>query len=166
MYPVKSCESARAFQPAENGLNCPERRWHKQSAFYAEGSSRLSKATKVSYLAVTVPWPGRLVVTGEPGQTAGGAPTSHAGHLRGEGKPLVLKGGTALLLGYNLERFSENLDFDLTISLQGHLNIESICRNATKKLAGRGIKVSARRCLSVLKCQIPGYFQGPLLSGP
>ncbi|TVP60585.1 MAG: nucleotidyl transferase AbiEii/AbiGii toxin family protein [Halomonadaceae bacterium] len=59
-----------------------------------------------------------------------------------EGKPLVLKGGTALLLGYQLERFSEDLDFDLTIVLKGHLNIESICRSATKKLAGRGIKLT------------------------
>lgn len=59
-----------------------------------------------------------------------------------EGKPLVLKGGTALLLGYDLQRFSEDLDFDLTMPLQGHLNIESICKNAVKKLAGKGIKVS------------------------
>jgi predicted nucleotidyltransferase component of viral defense system len=62
--------------------------------------------------------------------------------IHDEGKPLVLKGGTALLLGYNLQRFSEDLDFDLTMPLQGHLNIESICKSAVKKLAGRGIRVS------------------------
>jgi predicted nucleotidyltransferase component of viral defense system len=38
--------------------------------------------------------------------------------IHDEGKPLVLKGGTALLLGYDLQRFSEDLDFDLTTSLQ------------------------------------------------
>jgi len=27
-------------------------------------------------------------------------------------KPLVLKGGTALMLYYNLDRFSEDIDFD------------------------------------------------------
>lgn len=62
--------------------------------------------------------------------------------IHDEGKPLVLKGGTALLLGYDLQRFSEDLDFDLTTSLQGHLNIERICNSAIKKLAGKGIKVS------------------------
>lgn len=62
--------------------------------------------------------------------------------IHDEGKPVVLKGGTALLLGYNLQRFSEDLDFDLTMPLRGHLNVENICRNAVKKLAGRGIKVS------------------------
>lgn len=62
--------------------------------------------------------------------------------IHDEGKPLVLKGGTALLLGYDLQRFSEDLDFDLTTALQGHLNIERICNSAIKKLAGKGIKVS------------------------
>lgn len=61
--------------------------------------------------------------------------------IHDEGKPLVLKGGTALLLGYDLQRFSEDLDFDLTAPLKGHLNVESICRAAIKKLAGRGIQV-------------------------
>lgn len=62
--------------------------------------------------------------------------------IQEEDKPLVLKGGTALFLGYNLQRFSEDLDFDLTIPLKGHLNMESICKNALKKLAGQGFKVT------------------------
>lgn len=61
--------------------------------------------------------------------------------IHDEGKPVVLKGGTALLLGYDLDRFSEDLDFDLTKVLQGHINVESICRSAVKKLAGQGIRV-------------------------
>jgi len=31
--------------------------------------------------------------------------------------PYVLKGGTALMFGYNLDRFSEDLDFDSTKKL-------------------------------------------------
>lgn len=31
-----------------------------------------------------------------------------------ENKPLVLKGGTALMLCYQIDRFSEDLDFDLS----------------------------------------------------
>lgn len=62
--------------------------------------------------------------------------------IQEEGKPLVLKGGTSLLLGYGLQRFSEDLDFDLTTSLRGKLNVESICKAAVKKLAGKGIKVT------------------------
>ena len=38
--------------------------------------------------------------------------------IHDENKPLVLKGGTALLLGYDLQRFSEDLDFDLTMPLE------------------------------------------------
>ncbi len=49
-----------------------------------------------------------------------------------DNKPLVLKGGTALLLCYGLDRFSEDLDFDIECSLRGHINIESVCRQAVK----------------------------------
>lgn len=57
-------------------------------------------------------------------------------------KPLVLKGGTALLLGYDLKRFSEDLDFDLTKALKGHVNMEAICKAALRKLAQQGVKVT------------------------
>lgn len=57
-------------------------------------------------------------------------------------KPLVLKDGTALLLCYHLQRFSEDLDFDLTTELRGHINMESICRAGMAKLAKQGIKIS------------------------
>ncbi|MBS9779560.1 MAG: nucleotidyl transferase AbiEii/AbiGii toxin family protein [Moraxellaceae bacterium] len=42
-------------------------------------------------------------------------------------KPLVLKGGTALLLAYGLDRFSEDLDFDVSDELKakGTLNLKS-----------------------------------------
>lgn len=56
-------------------------------------------------------------------------------------KPLVLKGGTALLLGYDLKRFSEDLDFDLTKELKSHVNIEAICKSALQKLGRQGVKV-------------------------
>ncbi len=38
-------------------------------------------------------------------------------------KPLVLKGGTALMLAYNLDRYSEDIDYDSStkIDLPGHL---------------------------------------------
>ncbi|AXS85271.1 nucleotidyl transferase AbiEii/AbiGii toxin family protein [Marinobacter sp. Arc7-DN-1] len=62
--------------------------------------------------------------------------------IHDENKPLVLKGGTALLLGYDLQRFSEDLDFDLTMPLEGHLNVKSICKSALKKLTGQGIRVT------------------------
>lgn len=58
-----------------------------------------------------------------------------------ERKPLVLKGGTALLLGYGLDRFSEDLDFDLTTRLEGHLNILSLCRSATHALSRSNVPV-------------------------
>ncbi|MGO1500901.1 MAG: nucleotidyl transferase AbiEii/AbiGii toxin family protein [Marinobacter sp.] len=59
--------------------------------------------------------------------------------IQEDGKPLVLKGGTALLLGYDLKRFSEDLDFDLTKELKSHVNIEAICRAAQRKLRRQGI---------------------------
>lgn len=59
-----------------------------------------------------------------------------------DNKPLVLKGGTALLLCYNLQRFSEDLDFDLTKELHGHINMESVCRAGVAKLTKQGIKIS------------------------
>jgi predicted nucleotidyltransferase component of viral defense system len=37
-------------------------------------------------------------------------------------KPLVLKGGTALMLCYQIDRFSEDLGFDLSLELKTHLN--------------------------------------------
>ena len=43
--------------------------------------------------------------------------------------PLVLKGGTALMLAYGLDRFSEDLDFDSPVKL----NLESKIRKAIPK---------------------------------
>ena len=47
-------------------------------------------------------------------------------------KPLILKGGTALMLGYGLERFSEDLDFDIadTYTGKGTIKLDSILKNA------------------------------------
>lgn len=62
--------------------------------------------------------------------------------IQQDDKPLVLKGGTALLLGYNLDRFSEDLDFDLAKELTGHVNIEAICKAAQRKLGQNGVKLT------------------------
>ena len=62
--------------------------------------------------------------------------------VHSEDKPLVLKGGTALLLAYNLQRFSEDLDFDLTVGLQGHINLESLCRSAVRRLSRQGLNLA------------------------
>jgi len=62
--------------------------------------------------------------------------------IQQEDRPLVLKGGTALLLAYNLDRFSEDLDFDVTKDLQGHVNVEAICKLALRNLGKQGVKVS------------------------
>ena len=47
-------------------------------------------------------------------------------------KPLVLKGGTALMLGYGLQRFSEDLDFDIadTYTGKGTIKLDSVLKNA------------------------------------
>lgn len=45
--------------------------------------------------------------------------------------PLVLKGGTALLLAYGLDRFSEDLDFDS----DKHMNLESKIKKSVSKYA-------------------------------
>jgi predicted nucleotidyltransferase component of viral defense system len=51
------------------------------------------------------------------------------GHLRDT--PMVLKGGTALLLAYNLDRFSEDLDFDCDKKIR----LEARIKDALKNLA-------------------------------
>ena len=56
-------------------------------------------------------------------------------------KPLVLKGGTALMLCYQIDRFSEDLDFDLSRELKTHLNLESLCKEGLKKLNMQGEKI-------------------------
>ena len=48
--------------------------------------------------------------------------------------PLVLKGGTALLLCYGLDRFSEDLDFDSPKKLNLESRIENVLRPMTKEL--------------------------------
>jgi len=48
--------------------------------------------------------------------------------------PLVLKGGTALLLCYGLDRFSEDLDFDAPKKLNLESRIEHALRPATESL--------------------------------
>ncbi|MBP5789713.1 MAG: nucleotidyl transferase AbiEii/AbiGii toxin family protein [Neisseriaceae bacterium] len=47
-------------------------------------------------------------------------------------KPLILKGGTALMLGYGLERFSEDLDFDIADTYTGKstIKLDSVLKNA------------------------------------
>lgn len=47
-------------------------------------------------------------------------------------KPLILKGGSALMFGYGLERFSEDLDFDIAASYQGKstIKLENILKKA------------------------------------
>ncbi len=48
--------------------------------------------------------------------------------------PLVLKGGTALLLCYGLDRFSEDLDFDAPKKLNLESRIENALRPITQQL--------------------------------
>lgn len=48
--------------------------------------------------------------------------------------PLVLKGGTALLLCYGLARFSEDLDFDASKMLNLENRIEHALRPVTQAL--------------------------------
>ncbi|MDR0666737.1 MAG: nucleotidyl transferase AbiEii/AbiGii toxin family protein [Campylobacteraceae bacterium] len=47
-------------------------------------------------------------------------------------KPLILKGGTALMLGYGLDRFSEDLDFDIAQSFKGEnsIKLDSVLKNS------------------------------------
>jgi len=49
--------------------------------------------------------------------------------------PLILKGGTALLFAYGLNRFSEDLDFDSN----KHLRLE----NRIEKAAGNLVKIDS-----------------------
>lgn len=48
-----------------------------------------------------------------------------------EQKPYVLKGGTALMLAYGLDRFSEDLDFDVYSDFKGShkANLSSVLKN-------------------------------------
>ena len=48
-----------------------------------------------------------------------------------ENKPFVLKGGTALMIAYGLDRFSEDLDFDVYSDLKGshRANLSSMLKN-------------------------------------
>lgn len=80
--------------------------------------------------------------------------------IHSEDKPLVLKGGTALLLGYNLQRFSEDLDFDLTVALKGHINLESLCRTAVRKISREGLNL-ALSSFKVLKIRKPPIAVAP-----
>lgn len=59
-----------------------------------------------------------------------------------DNKPLILKGGTALLLCYGLDRFSEDLDFDLEHPIATHMNVESLCQEAVKRVNKRGLRAS------------------------
>ena len=56
-------------------------------------------------------------------------------------KPLVLKGGAALMLGYGLKRLSQDLDFDLTADIKTHLNIESVLKATVSDLRRIGMAV-------------------------
>lgn len=58
-----------------------------------------------------------------------------------EDTPLCLKGGTSLLLAYGLDRFSEDLDFDITKNIESFLNIEGICKKAVANLNRKGMGV-------------------------
>lgn len=61
-----------------------------------------------------------------------------------ENKPLVLKGGTALMLCYRLDRFSEDLDFDLTQPIKTHLNIESLCKSTVSAAVKNNCRVKLK----------------------
>ena len=63
--------------------------------------------------------------------------------IHDEDIPLCLKGGTSLFLAYGLDRFSEDLDFDITKDIESFLNVEGICEKAVKNLNknNAGIKI-------------------------
>ncbi|MCP5170204.1 MAG: nucleotidyl transferase AbiEii/AbiGii toxin family protein [Hahellaceae bacterium] len=48
--------------------------------------------------------------------------------------PMVLKGGTGLYLGYGLDRFSEDLDFDSTVGINVEARIKEVLRKTLYKL--------------------------------
>lgn len=52
-----------------------------------------------------------------------------------ETKPFVLKGGTALMIAYGLDRFSEDLDFDVYSDLKGsrRANLSSMLKNIKRE---------------------------------
>ncbi len=56
--------------------------------------------------------------------------------------PMALKGGTALLFGYGLDRFSEDLDFDSNIKLNIVSKIRKILEKNTKNYDLRIVKDS------------------------
>jgi len=50
--------------------------------------------------------------------------------------PMILKGGTGLYLGYGLNRFSEDLDFDSTVAISVEARIREVLRKTLFKLVG------------------------------
>lgn len=58
-------------------------------------------------------------------------------------KPLALKGGTALMLGYGLDRFSEDIDLDVTTARKGRgtINLTSTLKNLDPNLNINFVKI-------------------------
>lgn len=53
-----------------------------------------------------------------------------------ETKPFVLKGGTALMIAYGPDRFSEDLDLDVYSDLKGsrRANLSSLLKNIRERI--------------------------------
>lgn len=69
--------------------------------------------------------------------------------------PMILKGGTALLLAYGLTRFSEDLDFDSTKPIQLHSRIKQALKQHASIEALDILKNTATVCRYRLKYETP-----------
>jgi predicted nucleotidyltransferase component of viral defense system len=67
--------------------------------------------------------------------------------------PTVLKGGTALLLAYDLDRFSEDLDFDSTKAF----NLEKRVNDSAKKSNVKVNKIFLKKDTSTTKRYVVNY---------
>ena len=54
--------------------------------------------------------------------------------------PIALKGGTGLLFGYNLDRFSEDLDFDANVKLNIQKRLEKVFKHNTNQYSLKLVK--------------------------
>jgi predicted nucleotidyltransferase component of viral defense system len=66
-------------------------------------------------------------------------------------KKAAFQGGTCLRIFHGLNRFSEDLDFDLSLELKTHLNLESICKDGLKKLNKQGEKIELSKFADLKK---------------
>lgn len=85
--------------------------------------------------------------------------------IHDEDIPLCLKGGTSLFLAYGLDRFSEDLDFDITKNIESFLNIESLCKKAVKNLNKNGARIKLLEFLEPKKTKtthrcVPAFMFG------